>query len=320
MNEKINFFLNLIEEKISEIYYNGDAPSLYEPIKYSLENKGKRIRPVLLLVSYSLFKKDIERAIEAAIGIEMFHNFTLIHDDIMDNSLYRRNKPTVHSKWNINTAILSGDAMMIKSIDYFTNYNSRLLKEFLHTAIKVCEGQQLDLDYEKKEEISLDEYVKMIRLKTAELIAFSLKAGGIIGNAPENYISNLYELGVNLGIAFQIQDDFLDLFGDFNTFGKNIGQDIAEAKKTILYVMCLKSLNNTEKKLFIDYYNNKNIEFNEKVLNIKKIYKDNRIDELVSNLLKEYSERINSKIKSLENCNNLNLLTYLINKILSREK
>ncbi|MCX7954207.1 MAG: polyprenyl synthetase family protein [Bacteroidales bacterium] len=320
MEDKLTYLLNLIEDKFLNIRFSGNVPSLYEPIIYSLENKGKRIRPLLCLISYLLFDNKVEKALDVAVGIEVFHNFTLIHDDIMDNSLYRRNKLTVHAKWNKNVAILSGDAMMIKSFEFFIGKNKNLQKEFINTALKVCEGQQLDMEFENKELISLTEYIKMISLKTAELIAFSLKAGGIIANANKNDIDNLYNLGLNLGIMFQIQDDYLDVFGDYSKFGKKIGQDIIDSKKTLLYILCLNNVNSIEKSYFINLYNDRSTDPDQKVNTIKKLYESYNIESEVNNILKEYYDKVNMFIKCFEGYLNVDLLKYVVAKMLKREK
>ncbi len=230
-----------------------DAPAeLYEPIRYILSLGGKRIRPVLTLMSYNLFSDDIEEALAPAISIELFHNFTLIHDDIMDQSALRRNHSTVHTRWNVNVGILSGDALSIYAYRYLLKAPRdklyRLLKVFNETALKVCEGQQLDMNYESIPEITVEDYLKMIELKTAVLLAGAMKIGGIIAGATEKQILHLYESGRYLGLAFQIQDDFLDSYGNTQTFGKTIGRDILSNKKTFLLVYTLGHLSGDTKK------------------------------------------------------------------------
>lgn len=217
--------------------------SLYDPVNYILNLGGKRIRPALVLMSTELFDEAVERAMDAALAVEVFHNFSLVHDDIMDAAPLRRKQPTVHEKWDINTAILSGDAMLIWAYQCFENYDektfSALVKLFSKTAHEVCEGQQYDMDFESIENVSLKEYIEMIRLKTAVLVACAFQMGGIIAKASVENQNKLYEFGQNLGIAFQIQDDLLDIYGDPKTFGKQIGGDIIENKKTYLYLKAL---------------------------------------------------------------------------------
>lgn len=235
----------ILENKFTEYRQNKIffPAELYDPVFYSLENGGKRIRPILLLMSMNLFNDQIEEGISTALAIEIFHNFTLLHDDIMDNSSQRRNKPTVHKKWNINTAILSGDAMMIMAYQFLNkspqNCLSSLMRVFNKAALEVCEGQQLDMNFENQYAVKEDVYLEMIRLKTSVLIAASLQLGSIIGNADAEDQENLYRFGLNLGLAFQLQDDYLDTYGDQSTFGKNIGNDILANKKTFLLVKAM---------------------------------------------------------------------------------
>jgi len=216
-----------------------NQPSLlYDPISYTLSNGGKRMRPLLVLMGCKVFKDDISQAIHPAIGIEVFHNFTLLHDDIMDNAPIRRGKPAVHSKWNSNIAILSGDAMMILAYQELcktdTSVLPEVLKVFNKTALEVCEGQQLDMDFETAENVSIADYINMIRLKTAVVLGGGLKVGAIIGKADAQQAELLYQFGLNVGIAFQLQDDILDVYGESQKVGKQKGGDIISSKKTFL--------------------------------------------------------------------------------------
>ncbi len=217
--------------------------NLYEPITYILELGGKRLRPVLTLLTTEIFGTDYNKALDAALAIELFHNFSLMHDDIMDDAPLRRGKTTVHEKWNVNTAILSGDAMLITAYQLFENYENEtfknLAKLFSKTALQVCEGQQYDMDFEIRTDVGITEYLKMIEYKTAVLIAASLKMGAIVAGASLEEQKNVYDFGKNLGIAFQLQDDYLDAFGDPKTFGKQVGGDIIANKKTFLYLKAL---------------------------------------------------------------------------------
>ena len=254
MLQSIPFLQNQIEQEI--ISYsktlNGHPEKLYEPICYMLNLGGKRIRPLMTLLSCDLFGEPVQSAINAAIAVEIFHNFTLIHDDIMDNASKRRSKETVHKKWNTNIAILAGDAMMIKSYQLLCNYNSkvlpRLLDLFNKTALKVCEGQQLDMNYEIYP-ADINQYLKMIELKTAVLLAASLKLGAFIADASDKDADLLYDFGRNIGIAFQLQDDILDAFGSPEKFGKQAAGDIISNKKTFLYLKALKEANEEDRKL-----------------------------------------------------------------------
>ena len=234
---------DLVEKEIENLNLNTEPNELYQPIEYILSLSGKRIRPALLLMACNIFSDKIDDAIHPALAIEIFHNFTLLHDDIMDSAVLRRNKPTVHVKWDSNVAILSGDAMMIKAFELVTkskNKNShQLINEFNKVALEVCEGQQFDMNFEKRTDVSVDEYLNMIRLKTSVLIASSLKMGAILGNAKENDQQLIYDFGLNLGLGFQLQDDLLDTFGECSKFGKKIGGDIVANKKTFLLTTAL---------------------------------------------------------------------------------
>lgn len=240
---QVNEAQEIINKRISELRYPDSPQRLYEPIRYVLGLGGKRIRPVFALLACNLFSEDIEMVVEPAVGLEIFHNFTLLHDDIMDKADRRRGKPTVHKKWCDNVAILSGDAMQIDAYRHVSLAPQTKLKEvldlFSQTAIEVCEGQQYDMDFEQRESVSLKEYLEMIRLKTAVLLACSLKLGAIVGGADSRDAALLYDFGINLGLAFQLQDDFLDVYGDVDKFGKNIGGDILCNKKTFLLISAL---------------------------------------------------------------------------------
>jgi geranylgeranyl diphosphate synthase, type II len=283
---------NIIDEEIKKLSFGQNPKELYDPVKYFLEIGGKRIRPMLTLLSCNLFSGKIEKAVKPALGIEIFHNFTLLHDDIMDNSPIRRNKQTVHTKWNNNVAILSGDAMMIKSFEYFYDCEPDILKDVLvafnKNALQVCEGQQYDMNYEKLDNISLDEYLKMIELKTSVLIGGSLKIGAILGGAAKYDIQQMYEFGKNLGIAFQLQDDYLDVYGDVKVFGKKIGVDIVSNKKTFLLISALNLAEGKVYENLIDLMKNKEISNEEKISSITGIFNILKINELILNRINEY--------------------------------
>lgn len=237
------------EAYLSEKIKTKEPKNLYDPMVYILGLGGKRVRPVLVLMAADICGADYKKALDAALAIEIFHNFSLIHDDIMDDAPLRRGNETVHERWDINTGILSGDAMLINAYQLFENYEGdtfrELAKLFTKTAMEVCEGQQYDIDFESRDDVNISEYIKMIEFKTAVLVGASLKMGAIVANASETCKQKIYEYGRLLGIAFQLQDDYLDVFGDPESFGKQVGGDIIENKKTFLY---LTSLYNSDRK------------------------------------------------------------------------
>ncbi len=267
--------------------------NLYEPIKYILEIGGKRLRPVLCLQSCDLFGSDYKKALSASLAIEIFHNFTLLHDDIMDAADIRRGKKTVHKKWNENTGILSGDAMLILAYKYLENYDSDIYKElmlnFNKTALEVCEGQQYDIDFETRTDVTLPEYFKMITFKTAVLLACSLKIGAIIAKASDMDKEAIYNFGLHLGIAFQLQDDFLDTFGNQKTFGKRIGGDIIENKKTFLYLKLLEVISESDKKILDKWFSTEQ-DSESKIKEIIALYVKYDIPNVVKNEIQKYSD------------------------------
>ncbi len=250
---------NIINQSFNNINWNIEPNGLYAPIDYILSLSGKKVRPTLTLLASNLFSEDINSSISASIGLEVFHNFTLLHDDIMDKAPVRRGHPTVHKKWNENTAILSGDAMMIKAYQYMAQtpekYLSECLAIFSQTAIEVCEGQQFDVDFESRSSVSEAEYLEMIRLKTAVLLGAALQIGAIIGGADTVDAKLLYDFGINIGLAFQLKDDFLDVYGTTETFGKQIGGDILCNKKTYLLINALNRANKEQKEALQQWIN-----------------------------------------------------------------
>ena len=235
--------LDKINKYIADIQFTPTPSGLYEPIEYTLSLGGKRIRPVLMLMAYNLYREDVASIYEPAAAIEVYHNHTLLHDDLMDRSDMRRGKPTVHKVWNDNTAVLSGDAMLILAFRYMTACPAEHLKEvmdlFSLTMLEICEGQQLDMEFESRGDVTEDEYIEMIRLKTAVLLAGSLKIGAILAGATAEDAENLYKFGMQIGVAFQLQDDLLDVYGDPEVFGKKIGGDILCNKKTYMLIKAL---------------------------------------------------------------------------------
>jgi|TARA_B110000263_G_C15295940_1_gene505608 geranylgeranyl diphosphate synthase type II len=284
---------------------NKQKPSphgLYAPIEYILSLGGKRLRPLLALMATEAFGNKPEEALPAALSVEVFHNFTLIHDDIMDQAPIRRGAPSVHNKWNENTGILSGDAMLIQAYQCLEPYQNdlfvKLIKHTSKTALEVCEGQQYDMDFETQKDVSISAYLEMIRLKTAVLVGHSLKIGAWIGNASDQEAQLLYDFGVLLGMAFQIQDDYLDAFGDPKDFGKQVGGDILENKKTILYHEVMKSGNIKEKKELIQWYDT-TVKNNQKVIAVKEIFKSSGASIASQKFVASYTEDAFKKLESL---------------------
>ena len=281
-----------------------EPKNLYQPIDYILQLSGKRIRPILTLMATDILSDDYKEALPAALAIEVFHNFTLVHDDIMDDAPLRRGKETVHEKWNLNTGILSGDAMLILAYQYFENYEphtfQKLAQLFSKTALEVCDGQQLDIDFETRNDVTIDEYINMIRLKTSVLVAAALKMGAIVAQASEEDAELLYEYGLNLGLAFQLQDDLLDTFGNPETFGKQVGGDIIENKKTYLYLKALELANEEDQQKLLFFYNQKLEENSIKIDEVKRIFERYDIPVLVQNLIADYT---NTSFSSLEKMN-----------------
>jgi len=271
----------LVEVSINKIEYPAHPANLYEPIRYIMRFGGKRIRPVLLLLSSELFNPDVTIAIEAALAIETFHNFTLIHDDIMDNAPLRRGHDTVHIKWGVNNAILSGDVMMVEANKHLTQLDTAVLKDALNcfntTAQGVCEGQQLDMEFEQRDDVSIDQYINMIRLKTAVLVGGSMKLGAIVAGASVEDANLLYNFGENFGIAFQLQDDILDVYGDPLKFGKQVGGDIISNKQTFLFLK-LKELANADDLKLLELQNT-NTDHPSKIEAITALYDQYKIRE-----------------------------------------
>jgi len=294
--------LTIINKEIQFIEYPTDPVGLYEPIAYLLTLKGKKIRPALTLLACDLYSGETKEAIPVALAWEMFHNFTLMHDDLMDKADLRRGQATVHKKWNDNTAILSGDAMLIFSYMYMAKSPSRhlkiLLDLFSDTAAKICEGQQFDMEYENRTTISEKEYIEMIRLKTAVMLGACLKSGAIIGGASENDQQNLYEFGIQLGIAFQIKDDWLDVYGNPDIFGKKTGGDILSNKKTFLLVTALETANKEDKEFLFSWLDN-DIQSDEKINAVRHLYDKLSIKERTQTVLKKYYHQSVSVLQNI---------------------
>ena len=313
--------LEIINKQIQSIEYPNNSSGLYDPVEYLLSLKGKKIRPALTLLACNMYQDDINEAINTALAWEIFHNFTLMHDDVMDKADYRRGQPTVHKKWNENTAILSGDAMLILSYMFMAKSPTKYLKElfdlFSETASEICEGQQLDMEFEKRTTISEKEYIEMIRLKTAVMFGACLKSGAMIGGACESDLNNLYDFGINLGLAFQIKDDWLDLYGDPKIFGKKTGGDILCNKKTFLLVKALQKANEEDEKSLLEWMGS-NIQSDEKIFSVRQLYDKLSISEKVQTDLQNYC---NKALLSLQKTctKNTKTLVEITNNLIKRE-
>jgi geranylgeranyl diphosphate synthase type II len=297
----INLLQDIISSEITKLQIKNEPKELYDPMRYAMESGGKRIRPALVLASCNLFTEEVGHAIPLALAFEIFHNFTLLHDDIMDNSPIRRNRPTVHVKWNPNIAILSGDAMMIKAYELLSKVPDKHFKPifdlFNKTALEVCEGQQYDMNFETQKNVTESEYLNMIKLKTSVLIAACLKAGATIGGADDTSGDLLYDFGLNMGIAFQLQDDLLDTYAKTSEFGKKNGNDIITGKKTFLLINALEKSNPELKTELNGLIGNKSIPDEIKIKQVIEIYNKLHIKELTENKIQEYYF---SAMKSIE--------------------
>ncbi len=312
----IEKIIEIVDTIIKNEKYNSKPKGLYEPIEYVMSMGGKRLRPVLTLMAYNLYHDKLDLSYNPALGIETFHNFTLLHDDIMDNADLRRNMPTVHEKWDENTAILSGDAMMVKAYRHLLKYTGPNFKDildiFTQTALEVCEGQQYDMNFETIDSVSVDDYLEMIRLKTAVLIAASLKIGALAADTDKEDIENLYLAGLNVGMAFQIQDDYLDVFGDVETFGKSIGGDIVSNKKTFLLIS---AINNAKKDTLDDLHECLKLDKSkseEKIKRIIDIYEKLDIKKISQQKMEEYLElafKFLTKVK-VDNSKKIHLIEF----------
>ena len=303
----------LIEQELAKINYPNSPKQLYQPIDYVMGLGGKRMRPILLLMAYQLFNDDLTKAISPALAIEVFHNFTLLHDDIMDRAPLRRGKQTVHEKWNNNVAILSGDTMLVQAYQLMCNVDKDVLKEILDAfnkaAIQVCEGQQWDMDFETQNDVSLSDYIKMIEYKTAILLAAALQIGGIAAGASKENQNNLYHFGLNMGIAFQLKDDLLDAFGNPENFGKQVGGDIMANKKTFLYLKALALANKNQHADLVNYFSNTEVN-KDKVEDVKSIFSALDIHSVTSDLIKDYHIQAMQHLNAINSENKEPLLEF----------
>ncbi|SDC60377.1 geranylgeranyl diphosphate synthase, type II [Algoriphagus faecimaris] len=284
--------LSNLENFLAEENFGDSPKELYQPIRYILSLGGKRIRPLLALLSYGLYQDDPEKILGPAAAIEVFHNFTLMHDDIMDEAPLRRGKATVHEKWNSNVAILSGDVMLIRAYDLLLKsdhqYLPEVIQRFNKTAAEVCEGQQLDMNFETRDEVHEEEYLSMIRLKTAVLLGHALELGALLAGASKSDLENLYEFGVNIGIGFQLKDDLLDIFADQAKFGKQVGGDIISNKKTFLLIKALEIAKGEDLKELMYWLSIKEFDKTEKVDAVKALYEKLGIRQLTEEKMDHY--------------------------------
>ncbi|MFV5683970.1 polyprenyl synthetase family protein [Flavobacterium sp. GB2R13] len=286
-------YQEFISEYLQSQYETKEPKNLYDPIHYILDLGGKRIRPVLTLMSTEVFDTDYKKALPAALAVEVFHNFSLVHDDIMDDAPLRRGKQTVHEKWNINTGILSGDAMLILAYQYFEKYQPKIFRKlaklFSKTALEVCEGQQWDVDFEVRDDVTIREYLKMIEYKTAVLVAAAMKMGAIIAKASKENANLIYDFGLNLGLAFQLQDDYLDAFGDPETFGKQVGGDIIENKKTYLYLKAVAFSKKEEKQQLMDLFSIQPEDNSDKIKAVKEIFNSSGASKATQDAIQDFT-------------------------------
>lgn len=292
-----------IEQALAAIEYPAAPADLYAPIDYVLGLGGKRMRPILLLLAHQLFDEEVEKAVQPALGIEVFHNFTLLHDDIMDEAPLRRGQQTVHEKWNQNVAILSGDTMLVQAYQHIAQVETKVLKDvlqvFSQTAVEVCEGQQYDMDFEERSDVQIEEYLKMIEYKTAVLLAAALKIGGLTGGADAEQQEHLYEFGRKIGIAFQLKDDLLDVFGDQAKFGKQVGGDILCNKKTYLYLRALADAEGETAEELSQWFSKKDFDAAEKVQAVKALYATLDIEAKTQQLMEAYYEQAMQNLHAL---------------------
>ena len=293
--ESFKDYSRMLEEGLKKVSLGSKPDTLYDPVKYILDIGGKRVRPVLALMACSSFDSNPNLALKAALSIELFHNFTLIHDDIMDSANTRRGKETVHKKWGVNSGVLSGDVMLIMAYQLLENYDSKtyleLNKLLNKTAKQVCEGQQMDMDFELKSNVEFEQYIKMIEFKTAVLLGCSLKMGAIIADASKEDQEFIYQYGINLGLAFHFQDDYLDTFGQQNKVGKKIGGDILENKKTVLFHMAIANSNESQKEKILELYSSKENTSEDKINKITSLFIETKADKSSLELVDQYTQK-----------------------------
>ena len=319
----ISHYQDIVTAHFSSLVLKKEPATLYEPIRYILSLGGKRLRPVLTLMSAEVFDVDCQKALPAATAVEVFHNFSLIHDDIMDDAPLRRGNETVHEKWNINTGILSGDAMLILAYQYFEEYEPTIFRElaklFSKTALEVCEGQQYDVDFETRDDVTIPEYLKMIECKTAVLVGASMKMGAIVAETSAENANAIYDFGLNLGIAFQLQDDYLDAFGNPKTFGKQVGGDIIENKKTYLYLKAIEFATASEKEQLLHLFSIQPNDNTDKINSVKEIFNQTGASEATQKAIVNYTLKAFETLEKLNiNANKKEVLKSFGEKLMSR--
>ncbi|RMA66266.1 polyprenyl synthetase family protein [Ulvibacter antarcticus] len=293
-----------LSQKLAATVSVKEPEQLYGPVSYIVSLGGKRLRPILTLMSCDFFSGSYEKAMDAAIAVELFHNFSLIHDDIMDNAPLRRGQETVHEKWDINTGILSGDAMLILAYQLFENYEPALFRDlaklFSKTALQVCEGQQYDVDFETRDDVTLPEYIKMIDYKTAVLIGAAMKMGAIVAGASESCTEHIYDFGRYLGIAFQLQDDYLDAFGNPENFGKQVGGDIIANKKTFLYLTAFQNGSKKQADELVNLFSIEPKDPSDKIETVKRIFQTSGASEATKKEIIHYTEKANQVLEKID--------------------
>lgn len=296
-------YQNIIKERIKIESFDGTPNELYEPINYTMNLGGKRLRPSITLMACDIFNGKVEEAVDAALGLETFHNFTLLHDDIMDEAPIRRGKPTVYKNWDANRAILSGDTMMVLAYDFLLNSPKDLLHQlftiFNKVGKEVCEGQQYDMNFETESDVSIPEYLEMIRLKTAVLIGGSMKVGAIIARASEEECQRIYDFGEYIGMAFQLQDDLLDAFGDTTVFGKSTGGDIRTNKKTYLYLKAIEVANKSDRQRLSELFGSQPDDSTDKFREVLALFNKYEISKLTRDLMEDFYQKAMVCMKEL---------------------
>jgi geranylgeranyl diphosphate synthase, type II len=304
MNYSIEQLVEKISIEVDKLRFKTEPALLYRPIEYTLHQGGKRLRPLLSLVSCQMFNGNVDESLIPAVSLEMFHNFTLIHDDIMDQAPIRRGVDTVYKKWNENVAILSGDTLFAMAYDHLMQYEKEQLRDLIKllnvTAIGVCEGQQMDMDFETQKHVTIDEYIEMIRLKTAILIGACLKAGAITANASKEEQQQIYQYGESIGLAFQLMDDLLDVFGDVTKFGKTNGGDIRENKKTFLYLKSLELATGEDLKALQHYFSSTDFNQEEKFEAVKGLYEKLNLKAITEDLMNAYYNEAQSHLNNIK--------------------
>ncbi len=295
--------LQIVNQGLKDMPFDRQPQRLYDPVKYVLSLGGKRVRPVLMLMAYNLFKENPRDILSTALGLETYHNYTLLHDDLMDNASVRRGHPTVHVKWDANTAILSGDSMLVMAYQYVAMCDERHLPQvlglFTTTALEIGEGQQYDIDFETRTDVREEEYIEMIRLKTSVLLACALKIGALLADAPQQDADLLYSFGEQVGLAFQLQDDYLDCYGDFEKFGKRIGGDILCNKKTYMLINALQLAGDVQRKELMLWIEAKEYDEEEKIQRVIQLYSEIGIPQLVKQRIEECYERAENALKQV---------------------